>query len=96
MFVVIFHSIGNAVFFFSEEIKITQLVGGQKRYIYGPFVIQGMIYSALAILISSGLFYYGMYAVGIDTFLGSTRFLDSFFEESVRLFIFVGFSVVLL
>ncbi len=39
---------------------------------------------------------YGMYAVGIDTFLGSARFLDSFFEESVRLFIFVGFSVVLL
>jgi cell division protein FtsX len=52
VFVVIFHSIGNAVFFFSEEIRITQLVGGQKRYIYGPFVIQGIIYSALAILLS--------------------------------------------
>jgi cell division protein FtsX len=34
VFVVIFHSIGNTVFFFREEIKITQLVGGQKRYIY--------------------------------------------------------------
>lgn len=52
VFVVIFHSIGNAVFFFREEIRITQLVGGQKRYIYGPFVLQGMIYATSAILLS--------------------------------------------
>lgn len=96
VFVVIFHSIGNTVFFFSEEIKITQLVGGQKRYIYGPFIIQGMIYSALAIAISGALFYYGMYAVGIDTFLGSTHFIDNFFSQSGELFIFVGLSVVFL
>ncbi len=40
VFVVIFQSIGNAVFYFRDEIRITQLVGGQKRYIYGPFAIQ--------------------------------------------------------
>lgn len=96
VFVVIFHSIGNAVFFFREEIRITQLVGGQKRYIYGPFVLQGMIYATSAILISGGLFHYGMYAAGIDSFLGSTNFIDRFFHESRSLFFFVGLSVILL
>lgn len=96
VFVVIFHSIGNAVFFFREEIKITQLVGGQKRYIYGPFVLQGMLYALLAILLSGTLFYYGMYAVGIDTFLGSAHFIDTFFSQSLALFGFVGLSVVFL
>lgn len=96
VFVVIFHSIGNAVFFFREEIRITQLVGGQKRYIYGPFVLQGTIYATTAILLSGVLFYYGMYGVGIDSFLGSTTFIDRFFRESWTLFFFVGMSVILL
>lgn len=52
VFVVIFHSIGNAVYFFREEIRITQLVGGQRRYIYGPFVLQGMIYTLCAVISS--------------------------------------------
>jgi hypothetical protein len=55
-----------------------------------------MIYSTMALLLSGGIFYYGMYAIGIDTFLGSTKFLDNFFDGSYWLFGFVGLSVVFL
>ncbi len=96
VFVVIFHSIGNAVFFFREEIKITQLVGGQKRYIYGPFVLQGMIYAGIALCLSGGFFYFGLRSLQIDSFIGSPAFLDQFFAQSVSLFGFVAISVIVL
>jgi hypothetical protein len=37
-----------------------------------------------------------MHAIGIDTFLGSSHFIDSFFEQSMDLFGFVSLSVVVL
>jgi cell division transport system permease protein len=96
VFVVIFHSIGNAVFFFREEIKITELVGGQKRYIYGPFVLQGMIYSIIALCISGGCFYFGLLSLELTNLLGAQTSLQQFFSESAPLFLFVSGAVIFL
>ncbi len=85
VFVVIFHSIGNAVFAFRDEIKITELVGGQKRYIYGPFLLQGMIYTIVGLVLSLSVFYFGLYSLDISVFLGTNAGLDQFFRQSARL-----------
>ena len=96
VFIVIFHSIGNAVFYFREEIKITELVGGQKRYIYGPFILQGMIYTTIALALSFGIFYFGLYSLDISIFFGTTMPLDQFFAQSFSLISLVAVSIILL
>ena len=96
VFVVIFHSIGNAVFFFREEIKITELVGGQKRYIYGPFILQGMIYSIFALILSFGGFYFGLTAINFSAFAGGAFDLSKFFMSSAPLFSLVGGGIIVL
>ena len=96
VFIVIFHSIGNAVFYFREEIKITELVGGQKRYIYGPFILQGMIYTAIALALSFGIFYFGLYSLDISIFFGTTMPLDQFFTQTSPLIFLVALSIILL
>ncbi|NCP77228.1 hypothetical protein GW830_03810 [bacterium] len=40
VFIIIYNSIGNFVFFYRDEIKIIRLVGGENFFIYGPFAIQ--------------------------------------------------------
>lgn len=81
VFVVIFQSIGNAVYYFRHEIKITELVGGQKRYIYGPFAIQGMVYCIFALILSSFFFYFGLKKLDFSFFLGSSALVDRFLEN---------------
>ena len=50
--VIIYSVIGNFIYYYRNEIYITQLVGGAKQFIYGPFVIQGKIYSIVAFILS--------------------------------------------
>lgn len=58
--------IGNFIYYYRDEIYITRLVGGSKFFIYGPFALQGMMYVALACLVSFVLFF---------IFLGNMRYL---------------------
>ena len=48
---IIFLSISNYVSRFRQEIFITQLVGGDRKYIYGPVILQGMINMLLAVFL---------------------------------------------
>ena len=48
---IIFLSISNYVSRFRQEIFITQLVGGDRRYIFGPVILQGMINMFFAVVI---------------------------------------------
>jgi cell division protein FtsX len=82
VFVVIYHSIWNAVFFFRDEIKITELVGGMRRYIYWPFMLQGTIYSVIACVISASVFYYVATHARIDVIIWSTYSVDVFVSSS--------------
>jgi len=81
VFVVVFQSIGNAVFYFREEIKITELVGGQKRYIYGPFVLQGLIYTVTALLVSTVLFVVILKNMDFSILFATPIFISGFFES---------------
>lgn len=50
MFVVIHTVIRNFIFFLQDEVRIIELVGGKPSFIYGPFMIQGVLYTFIATL----------------------------------------------
>ena len=96
MFIIIFQSIGNAVFYFREEIKITELVGGQQRYLYGPFLIQGILYTLVALVLSGALFFTGLQSLDLSAIITSPIFLERFLSESMTRFLGLSFGVIFL
>lgn len=54
--VIVYSIIGNFIFYYRDEIYITRLVWGSKFFIYGPFSLQGILYCALAFIISTSFF----------------------------------------
>ena len=54
--IVIYMVIHNFVFFLQDEIRIIELVGGRPSFIYGPFVIQGIIYASIATTLATMAF----------------------------------------
>jgi cell division transport system permease protein len=96
VFVVVFQSIGNAVFYFREEIKITELVGGQKRYIYGPFMLQGLIYTATALVISTILFVALLKNTNFSLLLSAPIFISNFFDSVTERYLILAALLLLL
>lgn len=56
IFVITYSIIGNFIYHYRDEIYITRLVGWSNGFIYGPFVIQGMIYAFLGFFLSTNIF----------------------------------------
>jgi cell division protein FtsX len=56
--IIIYSIIGNFIYYYRDEIYITRLVGGSKLFIYGPFGIQGAIYSVVSYSVSVILFFF--------------------------------------
>ena len=50
--VITYSIIWNFIYYYRDEIYITRLVWGSKVFIYGPFVLQGAIYSFISFLLS--------------------------------------------
>lgn len=56
IFIITYSIIWNFIYYFKDEIYITRLVGGSKKFIYGPFVLQWMIYSFTSFVLSFIIF----------------------------------------
>ena len=54
--IIIYSIIWNFIYYYRDEIYITKLVWGSNIFIYGPFVLQWIIYSFLAFLFNIILF----------------------------------------
>lgn len=54
--IIIYSVIWNFVYYFKNEIYITRLVWGSKKFIYWPFILQWIIYSVLSFSISLFIF----------------------------------------
>jgi len=54
--IIIYSIIGNFIYYYRDEIYITRLVWWSNKFIYGPFVIQGSIYSFIAFIFSFLIF----------------------------------------
>ena len=54
---IIFNTIRMAIFNRREEIQMMKLIGAEKSFIRGPFVVEAMVYGFFAAIIASGLGY---------------------------------------
>lgn len=78
--IIIYSIIGNFIYYFRNEIYITRLVGGSKVFIYGPFSVQGALYSLVAFCVSLVFFIAFLQAVEIffETNFGDNGILSHF------------------
>jgi len=60
---IIFNTIRMAIFNRREEIQMMKLIGAEKSFIRGPFVVEAIVYGFFAALIASGLGYAALYFV---------------------------------
>ncbi len=68
--IITYSIIGNFIYYYKNEIYITRLVWGSKIFIYGPFGLQGAIYSTIAFIISAALFFW--FIKSIELLFGTT------------------------
>lgn len=80
--IIIFNTIRMAIFNRRDEIKIMRLLGANKSYIHGPFVVEGFIYGIISGSISILLIY--VLFVGSASALQASSFglLDISYAES--------------
>ncbi|MFA6090185.1 MAG: permease-like cell division protein FtsX [Candidatus Gracilibacteria bacterium] len=95
VFIIIYNSIGNFVFFYRDEIKIIQLVGGDNLFIYGPFAIQGILYTGLAYIIGTSVFSLIVKNINFSLITDFPVFIDNFFAIYSQMFLW-EFCIILL
>jgi len=60
---IIFNTIRMAIFNRREEIQMMKLIGAEKTFIRGPFVVEAMVYGFIAALIATGLGFAALYFI---------------------------------
>ena len=60
---IIFNTIRMAIFNRKEEIQMMKLIGADKSFIRGPFLVESIIYGVLAAIIATGIEIWGLYAL---------------------------------
>lgn len=89
--VIIYSIIGNFIYYYKDEIYITRLVGGGKKFIYWPFVLQWSIYSTIALFLSFIVFVFILKNVNVAfNDLYNFEFPNGIFFLEVIVFISIG------
>ncbi|HXK35063.1 MAG TPA: permease-like cell division protein FtsX [Candidatus Paceibacterota bacterium] len=83
--IIVFNTIRLAIYIARDEVKVMRLVGASRRYISGPFIIEGIIYGFLATILTMVIFYPVSFWLGsrMTNFLGLDMYryyLTNFFE----------------
>lgn len=87
VFIIIYNSIGNFVFFYRDEIKIIRLVGGENIFIYGPFSIQGILYTIAAYILGTLIFIYLVKNINFSLITNFPVFIDRFLSLYSNIFL---------
>ncbi len=89
-----FNTIRLAIFIAREEIGVMRLVGGNNRYIRGPFVVEGIIYGLAAGTLTVIMFYPITYWLKSATqgFYGGVDLLHYFVANFVQIFFILMLS----
>lgn len=93
VFIIIYNSIGNFVFFYRDEIKIIRLVGGENIFIYGPFSIQGLLYTIAAYILGTLIFIYLVKNINFSLITDFPVFIDRFLSLYSNVF-FIELGIV--
>lgn len=89
--IITFNTIRLAIYTAREEIAVMRLVGAEKRYIQGPFLVEGLIYGTISALVTITAFFPITYWLGekVEEFFGGinlyTYYLTNFWEISAIL-----------
>ena len=59
---IIFNTIRMAIFNRREEIQMMKLIGAERSFIRGPFVVEGIVYGFIAAIIATGLGIFAVYS----------------------------------
>ena len=96
-FIIIFNTIRVSIYTQRIEISIKKLVGATNWFVRGPYIVSGIIFSALSASLAFGI----MYLIGgfLDPYLavmiGEGAFLTSYFTSHILLLLGSQFLVVL-
>ena len=60
---IIFNTIRMAIFNRREEINMMKLIGAERSFIRGPFVVEAMVYGFVAAIIATGLGFLALYSI---------------------------------
>ncbi len=60
---IIFNTIRMAIFNRREEIQMMKLIGAERSFIRGPFVVEAIVYGFIAAIIATGLGIFGVYGL---------------------------------
>ncbi|EKE25975.1 MAG: hypothetical protein ACD_4C00486G0015 [uncultured bacterium (gcode 4)] len=88
VFIIIYNTIWNFIFFYRDEIKITKLVGWDNVFIYGPFTIQWIIYTFLSSFFSITIFIYLIKTINIYLIEDFPKFINAFLIANSNYFIY--------
>jgi cell division transport system permease protein len=90
---VTFNTIRLAIYTSRDEIGVMRLVGASRRFVSGPFIVEGFIYGVFASVIAMALFYPATFWLGSVTtnFFGGINlynyYLANFFEIFITLLV---------
>lgn len=59
---IVFNTIRMAIFNRREEIQMMKLIGAERSFIRGPFVVEAIVYGFIAALVATGIGFLGLYA----------------------------------
>lgn len=96
---IIFNTIRMAIFNRKEEIQMMKLIGADRGFIRGPFVVEAIVYGFIAALLATGLGIAALYAVkdklaAYDIAINNTVNLVTEYVVFVLLFMIVAGAII--
>ncbi len=96
---IIFNTIRMAIFNRKEEIQMMKLIGADRGFIRGPFVVEAIVYGFIAALLATGLGIAALYAVkdklaAYDIAINNTVHLVTEYVVFVLLFMIVAGAII--
>ncbi|MBC7868910.1 FtsX-like permease family protein [Candidatus Saccharibacteria bacterium] len=85
---IIFNTIRMAIFNRKEEIQMMKLIGADRSFIRGPFLVEALVYGFIAAVIATGLGLAGLYA--------SSKSLSNFFSVQATINYVTSYGVFVL
>lgn len=87
--IVIYNTIRLAIYASREEIHVMRLVGAQKRYVHGPFMVEGLLTGVFGAIITAILWYPITLIITkkMTTFFQGFSFLKYYGDNFIQIFI---------
>lgn len=92
--IITFNTIRLAIYSNREEIGVMRLVGASNTYIRGPYVVGGVLYGVIAMIISIAIFLPIIHVIApyFNIFIPSLNLLETFYKQILS---FVGYTLIL-